>query len=58
MSEKDIRLVDLGQAINPRGLASCGSQFIVQLVVLRSWHWRLWKRHVDDTFCILKKGVN
>ena len=50
--------MDLGQAINPRGLASCGSQFIVQLVVLRSWHWRLWKRHVDDTFCILKKGVN
>ena len=50
--------MDLGQAINPRGLASCGSQFIVQLVVLRGWHWRLWKRHVDDTFCILKKGVN
>ena len=28
--ERDIRLVDLGQAINPRGLASYGSQSIVQ----------------------------
>ena len=28
--EWDIRLVDLGQAINPRELASCGSQLIVQ----------------------------
>ena len=30
MSPWDIRFVNLGQPINPRGLASCGSQLIVQ----------------------------